>query len=177
MDSSLNCELVPVDFVDTRQVKASFKKLLRACAPSATSADSEDSFHKALGDSEWILQVKKDTNNTDFAFSNDIQWYHMHRENEVCVCVRGGGVFVFKCTYVDLPQLHKVLQLALILVELLDSGSSVLLSLEDGWDITTQVRNTHNTECNKQTNKTIFKAEEEHGEFDFWYVSMIPFLY
>uniref|UniRef100_A0A665W5X4 SET binding factor 1 n=1 Tax=Echeneis naucrates TaxID=173247 RepID=A0A665W5X4_ECHNA len=88
-DSFQQWEVVPIEVCDVRQVKNSFKKLMKACVPSSQPPTPEMSFLRCLEDSEWML--------------------------------------------------HRVLQVSVQVVELLDQGSSVMVSLEDGWDVTTQV--------------------------------------
>ncbi|KAM4569153.1 myotubularin-related protein 5 isoform 6-T6 [Odontesthes bonariensis] len=90
-DSFQQWEVVPIEVCDARQVKNSFKKLMKACVPSCPSSEPNMSFLRCLEDSEWMA------------------------------------------------LLHRVLQVSVLVVELLDTGSSVMVSLEDGWDVTTQV--------------------------------------
>ncbi|KAK9975775.1 hypothetical protein ABG768_021008 [Culter alburnus] len=92
-DSFQQWEVVPIEVFDVRQVKNSFKKLMKACVPSSSSNpnDQNMTFHRCLEESEWM------------------------------------------------NLLHRVLQVSVLVVELLDTGSSVMVSLEDGWDVTTQV--------------------------------------
>lgn len=90
-DSFQQWEVVPIEVCDVRQVKNSFKKLMKACVPSSTTTDPNMSFLRCLEESEWM------------------------------------------------SLLHRVLQVSVLVVELLEAGSSVMVSLEDGWDVTTQV--------------------------------------
>lgn len=57
-ESFPNCDFIPVEFNEVRHVKASFKKLLRACVPSAPVADPDQMFLRAVENSEWLNQVK-----------------------------------------------------------------------------------------------------------------------
>lgn len=51
-------ELVPIEVFEARQVKTSFKKLLKACVPGCPTAEpGPASFLRSLEDSEWLTQV------------------------------------------------------------------------------------------------------------------------
>lgn len=50
-------EAVPIEVFDVRQVKASFKKLLKACVPTCVVTDPSLAYLRSLEDSEWLSQV------------------------------------------------------------------------------------------------------------------------
>lgn len=118
-DSFQQWEVVPIEVCDVRQVKNSFKKLMKACVPSSSTSDPNMSFQRCLEESEWMALVSA----LSGTFTVPAHCCCVVFTDPVCVCV----------------QLHRVLQVSVLVVELLDTGSSVMVSLEDGWDVTTQV--------------------------------------
>ncbi|XP_022240508.1 myotubularin-related protein 13-like [Limulus polyphemus] len=57
-ESYPNCDFVPVDFTDVRQIKTSFKKLMRACIPSDPITDPDLNFFRSIENSEWLNQLQ-----------------------------------------------------------------------------------------------------------------------
>ena len=91
----LKVDFVPVEYPEPRRIRASFKKLMQATAPSSVAAGSsagEKTFMRLVEASEWL------------------------------------------------QLLQAVMQIAGAVTDLMDiQGSSVMLCLEDGWDLTCQV--------------------------------------
>lgn len=57
LDPLQHWELVPIEVFDVRQVKASFKKLMKACVPGCPSTDPSVAYLRSLEESEWLSQV------------------------------------------------------------------------------------------------------------------------
>ncbi len=92
LESHPKAEFIPIEFPEPKRIRASFKKLMRACVPSAASSQADQSFLKMVEASEWLL------------------------------------------------LLQSLMQLSGAVVDILDiQGASMMLCLEDGWDITAQV--------------------------------------
>uniref|UniRef100_A0A1B0A8M0 Myotubularin-related protein 13 n=1 Tax=Glossina pallidipes TaxID=7398 RepID=A0A1B0A8M0_GLOPL len=92
INADLGAEFIPVDYPDNRHSRMAFKKLMRACLPSNATNETDQTFAKAIEQSDWLQQISS------------------------------------------------ILQLSGAVVDLIDlQEASVMLSLEDGSDITAQI--------------------------------------
>lgn len=51
-------EVVPIEVFDARQVKSSFKKLMKACVPGNPCTEPGLTYLRSLEESEWLTQVR-----------------------------------------------------------------------------------------------------------------------
>ncbi len=51
-------EFIPLDYPEPRRLRASFKKLMRACVPSALPGQPDHTFLKQVEASEWLAHLQ-----------------------------------------------------------------------------------------------------------------------
>jgi len=66
---------------DARQVKSSFKKLMKACVPSCSGPDQNLSFLRCLEESEWMVLVRTASEYTALLLPAQ------GNRSKLCVCV------------------------------------------------------------------------------------------
>jgi hypothetical protein len=58
LESHPKAEFIPIEFPEPRRIRASFKKLMRACVPSAASLQPDQSYLKMVEGSEWLYLLQ-----------------------------------------------------------------------------------------------------------------------
>ena len=58
LESFPKVEFIPIEFAEPRKIRASFKKLMRACVPSAASSQPDQSFLKMVEGSDWFTLLQ-----------------------------------------------------------------------------------------------------------------------
>jgi hypothetical protein len=113
---------IPIDVHDVKDTKNSFKKLCRACVPSTVSTDLQHQYQqntntknnrkKPIHQNEITTNISNNKNNGFYKQIHDSKWF---------------------------DQLQLILTISNMIIDRIEDGSSVMVCLEDGWDLTTQV--------------------------------------
>ena len=130
---------LPVDVHEVKDTKNSFKKLCRACvASSATGEVIESQFQNQQPQQQ---QQKTTKNNRrakpQFTTNIDYQANTIGQEPGQSKAVSGFYKQIHDSKWLD--QLQMLLSIANQVVERIEESASVIVALEEGWDITAQV--------------------------------------
>nr|CAD7573991.1 unnamed protein product [Timema californicum] len=128
-ESAPKTDFIPVEYYDVRHTKAAFKKLMRACIPSSPNPEPEQSFFN-------YQALRNRTKNLELVDCMRYELCHLSRRQwKPTLWIAG---LIESSDW--LQQLQNIMQLGGAVVDLLDvQGSTVVICLEDGSDITAQV--------------------------------------
>lgn len=162
---------LPVELHEVKDTKNSFKKLCRACVPSAASQEllAEINQHKQQSQQQHQQQPPSLTAKSSFVAKfgrkksntqTSLMQQYAAASSSAVASNNGGGAIssgsqpitsanqatggqtgFFKLLHESkwFEQLKALLDVANMICERMDEGSSVMVALEDGWDLTAQV--------------------------------------
>lgn len=113
VDAHPRVEFIPIEYPDSRKLRHAFKKLRRACHPSSAATGGS---HAGGGVGAAAAVTSSSSSSAEHGFLSLVEQSEW------------------------LEHLQTVMQIAGAVTYLMDSmGSSVMVCLEDGWDVTAQV--------------------------------------
>ena len=143
---------IPVDCHEVRDTKTSFKKLCRACVPSAASTElitemqsmqtkqhQQQTKSNGFGLSKLTNNSSKITRKKSNLSSHAEHYPHTASSAPNTTVSTSSGFFKQIQESRWFEQLQLIMNISNLVVDRMEEGASVMISLEEGWDLTTQV--------------------------------------